>query len=195
MRSGATFERLVNLWVSLGNLVLEDKLHLETVIASLQQILFKRHGYPSFKNWPEICKLGETHHLLMMAVATTDLSQRDETVEQLIAAFPQCFSYEEFAGPYPLSLIRAEAEKEGSHCGDLPQSCQVVPGHVPMQGFDKFGNRVAGFEGPILPESIDPNSPQGSIVIWEGKQFVVLENNDGCEEIWIAPTECVRVDL
>ena len=200
MRSDATFERLVKLWISLWNLVLEEKRHLETVTASLQRIVFEEQGYPHFKNWPEICKLGETHHLMMMAVATADLTQRDERIEQLIAAFPQCFNYEEVVGPYPLSLIRAEAEKEGNrqgstHGGDFPQSYDAVPGHIPLRGFDKFGKRQAGFEGPILPDGINPDAPQGSTVIWEGKEFVVLENNESCEELWIAPAECVRVDL
>lgn len=200
MRSDTTFERLTKLWISLWNLVLEEKRHLETVAATLQRIVFEERGFPRFKNWPEICKLGETHHLMMLAVATADLSQFDERVEQLIAAFPQCFSNEEVAGPYPLSLIRAKAEKEGrrqgsTHGWDFPQSYDAIPSHIPLHGFDKFGRNQAGLDGPRLPDGIDPDTPQGGIVTWEGKEFVVLENNERCEELWIAPAECVRVDL
>lgn len=200
MRSDTTFERLIKLCISLWNLVLEEKRHLETVASLLQRIVFDERGYPRFKNWPEICKLGETHHLLMMAVATADLSQRDKGVEQLIAAFPQCFSNEEVAGPYPLSLIRADAEESGrkkgsEHGADYPQSYDAIPAHIPLHGFDKFGRNKAGLNGPRLPDGIDPDAPQGSIVKWEGKEFVVLENNDSCEELWIAPAECIRVDL
>ena len=200
MRSDTTFERLIKLWISLWNLVLEEKRHLETVAATLQRIVFEERGFPRFKNWSEICKLGETHHLMMLAVATANLSKRDERVEQLIAAFPQCFSHEEITGPYPLSLIRADAEKEGrrqgsTHGGDSPQSYNAIPGHIPLHGFDKFGRNQAGFDGPRLPNGIDPNTPQGGIVMWEGKEFVVLENNESCEELWIAPAECVRVNL
>lgn len=201
MSSGnGMYERVVKLWISLWNLVLEERRHLETVTALLQRIVFEERGYPRFRNWPEICKLGETHHLMMMAVATVDLSQGDERVQQLIAAFPQCFSDEEVKEPYPLSLIRAKAQENGTgegstHGEDYPVSHSAIPGCIPLQGFDKFGNNVANLDGPRLPEGIDPDAPQGTIVIWEGKGFVVLENNEGCEELWIAPAECIRVDL
>lgn len=195
-----TFERLIKLWASLWNLILEDKRHMETVIATLQRIVFEERGFPRFKNWSEICKLGETHHLMMLAVATIDLSKRDERIEQLIAAFPQCFSYEEVAGPYPLSLIRVDAEKKGRregnpHGGNFPKSYDAIPNHVPVHGFDKYGNNAANLNGPRLPDGINPDTPQGDIVVWEDKEFVVLENNESCEELWIAPAECIRIDL
>jgi hypothetical protein len=200
VRNNITFERLFKLWTSVWGLVLEEKRHLETVTALLQRIVFEERGYPHFKNWPEICKLGETQRFMMLAVATVDLSILDEKTHQLIAAFPQCFGPEEIAGPYPLSLIRADAEKAGlrekyKEGAGSPISYRVVPSYIPLQGFDKTGNSEAGFEGPILPKDIDSDTPQGGLVTWEGKQWVVLENNESCQELWIAPAECIRVDI
>ena len=199
MRSDTTFERLIKLWISVWNLVLEEKRHLETVTALLQKIVFEERGYPRFKNWPEICRLGETQHLLMMAVATIDLSKDDQSLQQIIAAFPQCFSHEEIMGPIPLSVIRAKAEENGPHEGpneaDYPEAYDAIPKHIPLRGFDKFGRNQACLNGPTLPKDINPDAPQGATVRWEGKEFVVLENNQSCEELWIVPAECVRVDL
>jgi hypothetical protein len=92
MRSDTGFERLFKLWISVWSLVLEEKRHLETVTAFLQKIVFEKQGYPRFKNWTEICKLGQTNHMLMMAVASIDLTVNNNRVHQLISAFPQCFS-------------------------------------------------------------------------------------------------------
>lgn len=202
MRNNITFERLFKLWTSVWSLVLAEKRHLETVTALLQRIVFEERGYPHFKNWPEICELGKTQRFMMMAVATVDLSVLDDRTHQLIAAFPQCFGSEEVAGPYPLSVIRADAEKAGLRerykgGANSPISYDVIPRHIPLQGFDTSGDGVsdAGFEGPVIPEDIDPLTPQGSIVVWEGKQWVVLENNTSCQEFWIAPAECIRIDI
>ena len=200
MSSGNAYERVFKLWISLWNLVLEDKRQLETVTTTLQRIVFEERGYPHFKNWPEICKLGETDHMLMMAVATIVSYSDDENVQNLIAAFPKCFSYDEVIGPHPLSLMLDEAEKNGAEQGskngrDYPFSYDAIPEWIPLQGFDIYGNRRANFDGPKLPEGINPHAQQGEIVEWEGKKFVVLENNDSCEEIWLAPAECVRADL
>lgn len=202
MRSDNVYERVVKLWVSLWNLILEDKRHAETITAALQRLVFeKQGGYPRFKNWSEICKLGRIDHMLMMAVATVDMSREDDHVQQMISAFPQCFSESETHGPYPLSLLQARANEKKAAQGykglgaEFLVSYDAIPGDVPVQTFDKFGNRVAGCEGPVLPNGIDPDAPQGSVVIWEGKEFVVVENNIDCEELYIVPSECIRIDL
>jgi hypothetical protein len=203
MRSDKVLARLIKLWISVWNLVLEEKRHAETVTAVLQKIIFEERGYPLCKNWPEICKLGEedSFHLIMIAVATVDLYQRDERVEQLVAAFPQCFCSTQTYGPYPLSVIRANAERmkrqrgEGSGGGDHPISYGAFPADVPLLGFDKFGNNQVGSDLSLLPSSIDPRIEQGEVVSWEDKNFVVLENNDDCEELWLVPAELIRVDL
>jgi hypothetical protein len=63
-----------------------------------------------------------------------------------------------------------------------------------VQTFDKFGENVASLNGPKLPDNISPNAKQGEIVTWEDKQCVVLENNESCEELSVAPAELIHVD-
>ena len=70
-----------------------------------------------------------------------------------------------------------------------------MPNGIPVQTFDKYGNSVAGLDGPKLPASISPDAVQGQIVTWEDKRFVVLENNASCEELSVAPAELVYVDV
>lgn len=191
MSSSNQHERLFKLWISLWNLVLENKRHLETVATLLQRIVFEQRGYPKFKNLPEICKIGETDHLIMTMLATADISRPNEITRQLMSAFPQCFAEEEVAGPYPLSVIMDKAFEEGQSLNagsDLPYSCGVIPDHIPMLGFDKRGN----MGGPSLPSSISPDLSQGTIVTWEDRKFIVMENN--YEQIWLAPAECILID-
>ena len=201
MHNDTTYERAFKLWISLWNLVLEDKRHLETVTALLQKLVFNTSNYPRCKNWPAICNI--ENPLMRMTLATLDMKIDDEQRHRIVAAFPECFGYEETHGPYPLSMIRADAERnartifdsENDGCALLPVAYEAVPNDVPLQGFDKFGNRRANFEGPRLPDGIDPNAPQGSSIEWNGKKFVVIENDFDSEELWIIPAECVRVDL
>ena len=200
MRSDTDYGRLMKLWISLWTMVMEEKRHLETVVATLQRLVFEKQGYPQYKNWAEICKLGEIDHLMMMAVATLDLNTRTTAIEQIIAALPQCFSETEINGPYPLSLIRQRALELAPGYPDSaplhPESWHAIPADVPLQGFDKtFDKTDIDPLGTLLPDGIDPNTPQGGKVIWEGREFVVLENNMSCQELWVAPAECIRVDL
>ena len=184
MHSDNGFERLVKLWISIWSLVLERKRHLETVTALLQRIVFEERGYPRFKNWGAICKLGKTDHLMMMAVATIDLSCKDARIQQFIAAFPECFSYEETHGPYPLSLILTEAKER-----DFFQ--EAIPEWMPVQPFKL--DAVKDLDFPVLPAQIDPHAGQGDVVVWGRKSFVVLYSDN--DEIWIAPTECIDIDV
>jgi len=202
-KDDVAYERVVKLWISLWHLVLENKRNLQMVAAKLQYLVFEMKGFPEFKQWEVICKVGETDPFMMMALATLDMMRDDDRKREIVAAFPDCFGFYETHGPYPLSMILADAEENGRRESGLPggggAECPVaygaIPADVPLQGFDKFGNRSAGFEGPILPKEIDSDAPQGSTIEWMGKKFVVLENNYNCEELWIAPAECIRVDL
>lgn len=210
MRSDKPYERLTKLWASVCELVLKGNRHLESVTAALQRIVFEEHGYPRFKVWKEICEVGKTNHWMMWALVMLEIpeemDQMDDASRQIIAAFPQCFGPKEVTGgPYPLSALRMWAEEASkrenggvpaTNAGDSPVvAYTVIPNDLPIQGFDKFGNREAGFGGPILPKGIDPKSSQGSVVSWNGEDFVVIENNKGCEELWIAPVQCIVVDI
>ncbi len=148
-----------------------------------------------YKNWKAICEVKDNHMMWALALLdlTSDLGRR--FVEQL----PEFFSQEETAGPYPLSLMREAAQENGRKQGtdngaNYIVSHDGVPGHIPVKMFDKFGKNVASLNGPKLPDEISPDARAGETVTWEGKQFVVLENNDSCEELAIAPAELIFVD-
>ena len=74
MHSDTGFERLIKLWISLWELVLTGKRHLETVTTLLQRLVFEHQGYPRFKNWAEICKVGEVSQMMMITLASLDLT-------------------------------------------------------------------------------------------------------------------------
>ena len=209
--NASRLDRILKLWISLWTLVLEEKRHLETVCAVLQRAVFNMKGVPRYKNWAVICELGRSDPLMMMVLSTLDMSKaEDPLVTDIIAAFPLCFATVKCGnGPYPLSVIRAKAADvkrlqidptryEAGYGADHPVSNKGVPDDVPVHGFDK-GNaaELASFDGPMLPEELVPfkDAIQGQKISWGGKEFVVLENNIDCEEFYIAPAECIIVDL
>src|SRR3989344_9688189 len=207
MSSGATYERVVRLWISLWHLVLEDKRHLETVCAVLQRLVFEKQGWPRHKNWYEICKLGQFpetgHPFLMAAIATLDLEQRNEVVERLIAAFPHCFSDVSTKAMYPLSYIRqlggglATRKGEAYQMGmELPASYGVTR-HLqfPDWWFGITPRATAEYRIPPLPATVPVDSKQGDIVGWEGKRMVVLEVNrrPGVDVMHLVPPEVIDV--
>lgn len=148
-----------------------------------------------FKNWKAICQIPDNH--VMWALALLDLNA--EIGRKFVERFPEYFTENEQPGPYPLSLIREAGHENGRrqearHGEDTPVSFDAVPEWIPVQTFDKFGNNVASLNGPKLPDEINHDAEQGEVVTWEGKQFVVLENNENCEELSIAPAELIAVD-
>lgn len=209
MSSDATYERLVKLWISLWNLVLENKRHLQTVCAALQKLVFEKQSWPRYKNWSEICKLGHfpepgQHPLMMAVLATLDLENRNEVTEQIVAAFPQYFSDKPTKGPFPLSYIRRlggelATRKQVSYLSgaNLPVSHGVpeVLG-IPEWWFGITPEATANYRIPPLPESIPADSKQGDIVEWEGKRVVVLEvnRNEDVDIMHIVPAELIDVN-
>jgi hypothetical protein len=148
-----------------------------------------------YKNWKAICQIPDTH--VMWALALLDM--KSDLGQRIAQQLPEYFTQEEQAGPYPLSLMRAKAQengrRDGNNCGEqFIVSFDAVPDGIPIQTFDLYGNNVAGLNGPKLPPEISPDTRQGEIVTWGGKQFVVLENNESCQELSIAPAELVHVD-
>lgn len=148
-----------------------------------------------FKNWTAICQIPDTHVMWALALLNLD----SDLGRMFVERFPEYFTHEEQTGPYPLSLMRAAAQEEGRQQDndrgeEYIVSFSAVPKGIPVQTFDKFGRSIAGFKGPKLPVEISPDAVQGDIVTWGGKRFVVLENNEGCEELSIAPAELVYVD-
>ena len=147
------------------------------------------------KNWKVICQIPDTH--VMWALALLDMDS--DLGRKFVERFSEYFTQEEQAGPYPLSLMRAAAQKEGrqkgsKHGDEFIVSYNAVPKGIPVQAFDKHGMSVEGLRIPKLPAEISPHARQGEIVTWKGKHFVVLENIEHYDELYIAPAELVHVD-
>lgn len=207
MRSDASYERLVKLWISVWNLVLENKRGMEDVATLLQRIVFEARGYHVYKNWPEICKLGESNKMLMLAVAMIDI-ENDPSIKDVQAAFPQCFCVAPIHGPYPLSMLVARAQNEAAGSGyeeyasEQLETYKAIPKDVPIFEFDLYGRNTGEQNFPRLPKGIDPTAAFGTIVTWDNKSFVVVENHPeddsglkGLEEMTLVPAECIRIDL
>lgn len=148
------------------------------------------------KNWKEICKISDTHVMWAFTLLNMDSNLGRKFIER----FPEYFTQEQQSGPYPLSVMRKKARERGLEQGSKNGEKYIVsfdgaPKDIPVETFDKYGNYVVGDGFPQkLPAGIDPEAQQGEIVTWEGKQFVVLENNENCEELYIAPAEFVYID-
>ncbi len=149
-----------------------------------------------YRNWPAICEVGADNRLLMTLLSTIDLNT--DRGLRLATVFPECFSDEPVQGPVPLSVLRHESfelylkDYPGEAKDTVPISYNSLkPRGIPYIGFDINGRNVAAGDFPRLPEYIPKDSPLGAVVEHEGKQWVVVENNDSCEELFIAPLECV----
>ena len=151
-----------------------------------------------YKNWHEICKLGNANKLLMMAVATSDKKNHDSILLQ--KTFPDCFSAAEETGPVPLSVILRNTEKimcehrDGFHGQYFPETYDAIPSHIPQMEFWYEGSTFT--EGERLPDSISRDIEIGSVFKWQGASFVVMENNNNADvnTITCVPAECIIVD-
>lgn len=150
-----------------------------------------------FKNWPAICVIQDK--FMKWAIACLNLNS--ELGQRIVQQLPEYFTDQEVLGPVPLSAMRQKAlEYARTHGGnlewghELPVSYEAVPIGVPVLSFDLYGRNQAGGDFPKLPPEISPHAEQGEVVTWEGKKFVVLENNDSCEEMHLAPAGLVDVD-
>jgi len=149
-----------------------------------------------FKNWPAICAIQDKFVKWALAMLNLHSDVGKRFAEQL----PEYFTTDEVFGSVPLSVIRKQAHENAVHCGDdgsgeeHPCSYGAIPIWIPVFTFDKFGRKQVSCDAPNLPSEISPDAEQGEVVTWEGKKFVVLENNESCEELHIAPAELIDVD-
>lgn len=152
-----------------------------------------------FKNWPAICAVQDK--FVKWAIACLNLNS--ELGQRIAKQLPEYFTDQEVLGPIPLSVMRQKAleyartnggDLEGGHEFLFLVSYEAIPTGVPVLSFDLYGRNQIGRDFPILPSGISPHAEQGEVVVWEGKKFVVLENNDSCEEMHLAPAELIDVD-
>ncbi len=200
--SSGNLDRVLKLWISLWNLVLEDNRHYESVCALLQRLIFEKMAWPSFKNWPAICELGKTNRLAMFVVATVDLSKIKESpsVQRIIAAFPECFSDVEVRGPVPWSLILANdhayVTREGQ--GKVGRYLQSHDAYSEFRIPDITYRLDTWCEDSYADEPIFPVSAEadkfpevGEIVVVNGVSVIMVENNDTNGFVVVVPAECI----
>jgi hypothetical protein len=142
-----------------------------------------------YKNWPEICKLNGVNPLLMIGIATLDLSK--SKARAIVTALPQFFVDHETRGPVPLSVLK---QKEMELCSE-----QKVY-YISEQVADMFGipTITLGFESncvaPIPAELEGKWESMKDTVEWKGQRFVVLMDQSLAGELILAPTECVDLE-
>lgn len=146
-----------------------------------------------YLNWPEVCKVGREDDHTMRAIIFAD---PDNSVgKRIISVFPECFSEKPVGGPIPWSVIvEREQQTEG---GFFPVSHDSVDSYIPTICFALNNEATREWKKSLIPESINPDTKEGKVVEWDGKKFVVLENNqnEGVDLMYLAPAECIDPDL
>lgn len=159
-----------------------------------------------YKNWPEICRIGYEHKLLMLVLASIETDENDPVFQALYTGFPQCFSEAKIDGPFPLSIIRELAQEKGQEQGstrgaDYPDTWEVLDElEVPSIIFEVCEPGEQETDWPRFPPTeVKKTAKQGEMLIWKGQQMVLLENNynDHTNDwrIVLAPIECIALDL
>lgn len=161
-----------------------------------------------YRNWPEICKIGYRHPLLMLVLATIPLNENDDGFIGLYGGFTHCFSGAETSGPFPLSVIRELASKEALNNyrskdgADYPDSYNIL--HrlgVPSVLFEVSDSGHKDTDWPLfpLPEVEAIKLKQGDTFEWKGLSLVVMENNRNEEanewRICGSPKTSIALDL
>ncbi len=201
MHSDKGFERFCKLLSSLFTLVVGEKRHLETVTALLQRLVFEKTAWPKYKNWPEISKLGRT--MVMATIATLDL-EKDAHAQSVIAAFPQCFSDTEVMKSVPKSeIIRVARENAARSANSLsvgeekPVSVDALFAlGIPYLTFNSGPAEKFDPAYPILPNEVLWGAgldAQWNTLSFNGKSFIVAEDNSDDGLIHLVPAECIDV--
>lgn len=196
----STFERFVKLLSSLTQLVVGSQRSLNIVCTTLQSIVFEETGQiPPYKDWKQICKLGEFNWFAMMGIATLDATIEGRVdinnwrVQQIIAAFPECFSIDKVIGPTPLSVLMHKREELYKNGEGRYNAAHELGLPVEQFGFDEEHVRMNKEFLSFLPDSIPPGSKIGDIVTWNKKKFVVVHEDD--DELYVTPAELIDVTV
>jgi len=153
-----------------------------------------------YKNWKGICQIADTH--FMWALALLDLAT--DLGRMVAERFPEYFSNEQQAGPFPLSVFfeKARSEKgEGFSEEYIVSNGTVAKFNIPLIEFGVDERGADENNLPLLPLEIDfekirsdNNENAGLKIEWKGKQLVMLEYNEHIGSVSFAPTELIIVD-
>lgn len=173
---------------------------------SFNETFTRRNDIALYKNWPEICRIGYKHKLLMLVLASIEADENDPDFLGLYVGFPQCFSTTKVDGPFPLSIIRELAQERGQENGssdgaEYPDSWEVLDElNVPSIIFEvcEPGGQQTSWQ-VFSPTEVEKTAKQGEILLWKGQRMVLLENNynerHGDWRIVLAPIECIALNL
>ena len=137
----------------------------------------------------------------MRAIALLDI---ESSLGQIfVERFPEYYSQEEGVGPIPLSVLRITAEENAAKAGGYRVDDNLVTYgaaaayNIPC---DKFATGDKGKEkygADKLPQELEVirYTSVGSVITWNGRRIVILENNRDFEIIFFAPAETVDVNL
>jgi hypothetical protein len=148
-----------------------------------------------FKNWPEICRIQDSH--VMAALAWVDL-ESDEA-KKLARGFPECFSDSQIQVPVPLSVLREYADsvamaEEGHPADDMLESYGALKHfNIPSIEFATDPSDLISNPPALLPKDINKDAKVGETVYYRGKLYLVVENNKnpGVKLMHLAPTDCI----
>ncbi|OHA57709.1 MAG: hypothetical protein A2114_02410 [Candidatus Vogelbacteria bacterium GWA1_51_14] len=199
--SSDAFERIFKLWISLWELVLNEKRSLEVVCTTLQKLVFEFKGYPKFKNWQAICNLGEKEPGMMMVLATLDIEENDDLAKQIIATFPEYFCSEKTNFPIPWTALVQKAKVKGDRDGCVAIRPVIYDAvyffGIPHEGFVFEVSDVDRLRLPALPVDFPRNGLREwdlkTVLRWRGKDFVIVDIDD--DEVWVAPAECFDLNI
>src|SRR3989338_2806681 len=163
------------------------------------------------KNWQAICAIGKTGHtLIMLMIATLDMDKylQDMYVSRVVELFPECFSKTAPApvGRIPLSALRAFAaaaakeersDSEEACSGAYIESFKIHKMfEITIIMFSTGRESLTYREALPLPTDINlSTTTQGSLIDFHGHDYVVLERNDNCDTLVVAPITRVDPEL
>jgi len=199
--SNDMFERVFKLWVSLWELVLNNKRHLGAVCTTLQKLVFEFKGYPKFKNWEAICGLQDWCLKMTLARVDTD----SDVGHRMQVVFPECFSIEKDRGQIPVSVLMEYSREKGrndegvdrSHYLALTETLQHF--HVPFLALfidpdemnQQFCDASITYDEALamgFKKGIDDSF--GRIVTYQGQDYFVAEVS-GDQETYLVPVEAL----
>ncbi len=148
--------------------------------------------FPNFRALAEAQANGMERNLFLALVFATTNSYGS----RLMNAFGEFFTPER-VGAVPLSVLITAGEeamiREQGTAVFLHSYRVMEEFGIPCLEFVTDEESVAFGDAPMLPEGIDEDADVGTVVIYKGELYVVVENNQnyGVHLFYIAPILCV----
>ena len=148
-----------------------------------------------YKNWKAICQIPDTHVMWALALLNMD----SDLGRRFMERFPEYFTQEEQAGPYPLSVLRMEAEENAARQGcpgmgaNHLTTYDAIPSSMPILYFAEDDALKRYAEAKPLPPELRHADVVGTTYVWEDKEIVLIQYLDD-RQWWFVPAELIAVD-